>query len=90
MCYISKNHRELITYTATIIPNIIPIPQAMLEYHLSCTSENLVHLLHRKQDILNPGPSKPATYTLLKIAKILQRDSTPVILPNSHTDGIIL
>ena len=33
-CYVSKIHREWITYTAKIIPKHIPIPQSSYEDHL--------------------------------------------------------
>ena len=79
--FIPKTHRERITDTAAFIPRQIPIPDASLDSHLRRTGNDLVHLLNKRYDLRTPGPSNSTKSAIIKIAELLQRDSTPDIAP---------
>ena len=43
--------------------------------------DELIHLLNKKNDIINPTPQDTTKGALIKIAEIIQRDTTPSLPP---------
>ena len=52
--FIPKTYRERTTDTATLVPHKINIPQTGIDDHLKQTSEQLVHLLLKKNKPVGP------------------------------------
>ena len=52
--FIPKTHKERITDTAQLIPHNIPTPHTTIESHLRRTSDDLLHLLNDRLDLLTP------------------------------------
>ena len=84
-CFIPKTQKERITDTVTFIPKVIPIPHASIDDHLRKTVDDLVHLLTKKPSLISPTGPQSAQHALLKIAKLLNRDTAPSIAPLQPT-----
>ena len=80
-CYIPKTNKERITDTVKFIPNCILIPNATIETQLSRTADDLIHLLNLKKDLVSFTEPNSVKGALIKIAKLLNRDATPKLLP---------
>ena len=79
--YIPKIRAERITDTATLIPKMVPIPNADINIHLTRTADDLLHILQGKRDIISPTPQTSVQSSLIKIAQLLHRDTTPALSP---------
>ena len=79
--FLPRTHRELVTDTVAFIPNIVPIPNADIDAHLTRTSDDLLHILKGKSDVLSPIPRESVKSALIKIAQLLHRDTTPLLSP---------
>ena len=77
--YIPKSHAERDTDTATLIPNVVPIPESSIDDHIKATSSQLIQLLTRRKTPIGPFLPETTKDHLLTIAKLLHRDSTPSI-----------
>ena len=86
--YIPKTHKERITDTATIVPHHIPIPKANIEDHIQSAANDLVHIIHAQPNLLPAFKSPTTEQSLIEIANILNRDTTPTI-PSIHDDKTI-
>ena len=53
--YKPKTHKEQITDTADLIPKMIPIPHANIDYHLRHTSDDMLHLLKDNSKKMSPA-----------------------------------
>ena len=84
--YIPKTHRERISDTLDLIPNIIPIPESNLEDHIKNMSEQLIHLLANKKKATGPFLEETTKSGLLEIARLLGR-STSVSLATWAKSG---
>ena len=51
--YIRKIHVEIITDTATLIPEMVPIPNSDIDTHLKRTVDDLLHVLQGKSNIFS-------------------------------------
>jgi len=80
-CYVPQTHKDRVTDTAILIPHHIPLPQTSLDHHLRKAADDIVHLLHKKDQLHIPSPKSTTSSALLELAKILHRDSTPPIKP---------
>ena len=80
-CFIPKTQKERITDTVAFIPKVIPIPHASIDDHLRKTVDDLVHLLTKKPGIISPTGPQSAQSALIKISKLLNSDTSPVIAP---------
>ena len=77
--YVPETHAEVDTDTVKFIPRYIPIPECSIDDHLRRSANDIVQLLLHKTKVapaLIPNSTREA---LLKLASILNRDSTPRI-----------
>ena len=75
--YIPKTRAERFTDTATLIPKMIPIPNANIEDHLRRTADDLLHVLQGKKHVIPTLQPSSVQGALIKIAQLLHRDETP-------------
>ena len=79
--YINKTNKERITNTAQFIPRNIPIPNENIDTHLARTADDLLHLLNNNRSLINIQTLNTVKGALIKIAELLQRDTTPQLTP---------
>ena len=77
--YIPKTHAERLTDTATLIPHVIPIPEASLDDHINATCDQLLKLLTNKKKPIGPFLPESTKDHLITLAKRLHQDSAPPI-----------
>ena len=80
-CFIPRTQKERITDTVAFIPKVIPISHASIDDHLRKTVDDLVHLLTKKPGKISPTGPQSAQSALIKISKLLNSDTSPVIAP---------
>ena len=79
--YVPATRGEVISDTVKFIPTCIPIPETGIDDHLRKTANDLVHLLLKKTPTIPALDIPSARDALIQIAKLLNRDTTPVITP---------
>ena len=62
----------------------IPIPQASYDEHLRRSKDDLIHILAYKQNLVLPQAPQSAKSALIGIAKILHRETTPILSPDKQ------
>ena len=80
-CFVPKTQKEQIIDTVAFVPNVTPIPNTTIYDHLHRTADDLIHLLTKKPNLVSPtGVASPQS-ALLRIAKLLHTDASPIIAP---------
>ena len=77
--YIPKTHSERVTDTATLIPNVVPIPETTVEDHVKATATQLLKLLTNKTHPIGPFLKETTKHQLIEIVKLFNRDTSPSI-----------
>ena len=77
--FVPDKHSEVNSDTVKFIPRYIPIPECSIDDHLKKTVNDLVHLLLNKSPAVPVLQPESARAALIKIAELLNRDSSPNI-----------
>ena len=80
-CYLPLTRSEIPSDTVRCIPRYIPIPEISIDNLVKKTANNLFHLLLHKSTPISALHPEYSRQAIIKLAQILGRDTTPLILP---------
>ena len=87
-CYLPSTKSEVSCDTVSFIPSYVPIPETTIDDHIKKTMHDLVQLLYSKTHLFPGQTSTTSKQALIKIAQLLNRDSTIIQpIPKSTSEG---